>query len=98
MCIRDSPARGTTSGSGTDRMAFMLPVTMRVAPTVTFSGTLNWYDGSAVGTITSLSATYNEPHSVEFDATFASGSSAASRAMVIYNAGANGTLNMDAEL
>ena len=94
----EPPARGVTSGGSTDRMAFMLPVTMRVAPSVTFSGTLNWYDGSALGTITSFSATYTEPHSVEFDANFATGSSAAGRGMVIYNAGATGTLNMDAEL
>ena len=94
----EPPARGVTSGGGTDRMAFMLPVTMRAAPSVTMSGTLNWYDGAAVGTITSLGATYIEPHSVEFDATAASGSSAAGRGMVIYNAGADGTLNMDAEL
>ena len=94
----EPPARGVTSGSSTDRMAFMLPVAMRVASSVTMSGTLNWYDGAAVGTITSLSATYTEPHSVEFDASAASGSSSAGRGMVIYNAGANGTLNMDAEL
>ena len=94
----EPPARGVTSGSSTDRMAFMLPVTMRAAPSVTFSGTLNWYDGAAVGTITSLSATYTEPHSVEFDASFATGSSSAGRGMVIYNAGDTGTLNMDAEL
>jgi len=94
----EPPARGVTSGGGTDRMAFMLPVTMRAAPSVTMSGTLNWYDGAAVGTITSLSATYTEPHSVEFDASAASGSSSAGRGMVIYNASADGTLNMDAEL
>ena len=94
----EPPARGATSGGSTDRMAFMLPVTMRVAPTVTFSGTLNWYDGVTIGTITSLSATYPEPHSVEFDATMATGTSAAGRAMVIYNANDTGTLNMDAEL
>ena len=94
----EPPARGATSGGSTDRMAFMLPVVMRAAPAVTFSGTLNWYDGAAVGTITSFSATYTEPHSVEFDATFASGSSSAGRAMVKYNAGANGTLKMYAEL
>jgi len=94
----EPPARGTTSGGSTDRMAFMLPVTMRAAPSVTISGTLNWYDGSAVGTITSFSAVYTEPHSVEFDANFASGSSSAARPMVIYNASATGALSMDAEL
>ena len=95
----EPPARGTTSGGSTDRMAFMLPVTMRAAPSVTMSGTLNWYDGAAVGTITGLSATYTEPHSVEFDSTsFASGSSSATRSMVIYNASADGALSMDAEL
>ena len=94
----EPPARGTTSGGTADRMGFMLPVVMRVAPAVSFSGTLNWYDGVTVGTITSLSATYTEPHSVEFDANFASGSSSAGRAMTIYNAGANGTLKMDSEL
>ena len=94
----EPPARGTTSGGSTDRMAFMLPVVMRAAPAVTMSGTLNWYDGAAVGTITSLSATYTKPHSVEFDANFASGSSSAGRGMTIYNAGADGTLKMDAEL
>ena len=95
----EPPARGTTSGGSTDRMAFMLPVTMRAAPSVTMSGTLNWYDGQNVGTITGLNATYTEPHSVEFDSTsFASGSSSATRAMVIYNASADGALSMDAEL
>ena len=94
----EPPARGVTSGGSTDRMAFMLPVTMRAAPSVTISGTLNWYDGAALGTITSFSATYTEPHSVEFDANFATGSSSAGRGMVIYNADDTGTLNMDAEL
>ena len=38
-------------------------------------------------------------HSVEFDSTsFASGSSSATRSMVIYNASADGALSMDAEL
>lgn len=90
--------RGVTSGSSLDRMAMTLPVVMRAAPQLTFSGTLTWYDGAGTGTMTSISAQYTHPHAVEFDASAATGSSQAGRAMTIYNSGANGILQINAEL
>ena len=90
--------RGVTSGSSLDRMGMMLPMVMRAAPQLTFSGTLTWYDGAGTGTITSIGTQYTHPHAVEFDASMATGSSQAGRAMVIYNSGSSGVLKIDAEL
>ena len=97
--LNEHPLRGTaSSGTSLNRLAAVLPVIMRVAPTVTFSGTCQWYDGASTGTITSVSNTYSEPHSVEVDATVASGTTAQSKPICIYNDGKDGTFKMDAEL
>ena len=97
--LNEHPLRGTASSSTSlNRLAAVLPVIMRAAPTVAFSGTCQWYDGQNIGTVTSLSSTYSEPHSVEVDATAATGTTAQSRPICIYNDGKDGTFKMDAEL
>ena len=87
------------STSGVNRMGMTLPTTMRTAPSVAaLSGTLDWYDGNGVGTLTSFSALYTTQDSVEFDCTAASGTTNFGRAIVVYIGSNSGTLTIDAEL
>jgi len=81
------PARGVvTSSSSVGRIGFVLPVTMRAAPTLSMSGTLLWFDGSGIGTITlsTISAGYSTTDSWEIDANFATGTSALYRPVIAY--------------
>jgi len=97
--LNEHPLRGVASSTtNLNRLAAVLPVIMRAAPTVTFSGTCQWYDGASIGTITSVGNTYSEPHSVEVDATVATGTTAQNRPICIYNDDKDGTFKMDAEL
>jgi hypothetical protein len=71
---------------------------MRTAPTVALIGTLEIYDGAAVGTITSLSAGYSRVNGFEFDATRATGTFTGGRPAIIYNGTTNGSITLSAEL
>ena len=82
-----------------NRMGMTLPTTMRIAPTSTINGDIEWYDGSSSGVISSFSSLYSTVDSVEFDGTVDSGTSAASRPIVIYvSTTSSGVLSMSAEL
>lgn len=94
---QDPPARGVANSSTSiHRVGFSLPVIMRVAPTGSLSGSLNWFDGTGVVTISAISTAYSTPHSFEFDATTAG--TATYRPIIIYIGGNTGTINLSAEL
>lgn len=94
---QNPPARGVAgSASGINRVGFSLPVVMRIAPTASLSGSLNWFDGTGLVTISSFNATYSTPHSFEFDAI--TSSTATYRPIIIYIGGNTGTINLSAEL
>ena len=67
--------RGVNNGTNCQRMGISLPVTMRASPTVSFSGTIYFYNGSNTGTGTVVSATYSTADSFELDINKATGAS-----------------------
>lgn len=67
-----------------NRMGTSLPVTMRASPTISYSGTIQWYDGVSSGTITSASSLYSNTNSFEMDATPATGTTTQGRAVICY--------------
>jgi len=88
-----------SNSSSANRLGASLPVTMRSNPTVTFSGTIQTYDGSTSQTITSAGSAYSTTNFFEIDATFATGSSATSRPLVAYiDATITGYFSISAEL
>ena len=92
--------RGVASGgSSLNRLAMPTLVTMRAAPTLVISGTLDWYDGGGgVGTLTTQSSSYSTISSIEIDATAATGTTASTRPIVTYIGGNTGTITASAEL
>ena len=91
--------RGVSNGTtNLNRMGMTLPVTMRAAPTATSSGAHDWYDGTGIGTSTTVAAAYATADSVEFDMTAATGTTAGSRPIVFYISGSGGTISATAEL
>lgn len=106
MCQRyfirlvDPPARGP-AGSATllSRLGFMLPVHMRIAPTVTVSGTAMVYNGVSGSAIAVFNNWYTTPNSVEFDATAAAAAFAGGQAISLYkNGGGSCFFDIDAEV
>jgi hypothetical protein len=67
--------RGVNNGTNCQRMGISLPVTMRASPTVSFSGTIYFYNGSNTGTGTVVSSTYSTADSFELDIDKATGAS-----------------------
>lgn len=94
----DPPLRGVAANdTRPTRMALMLPVPMRVAPTsYSFSGTLNFWDGSNSGAYSSTYATFFRNTHVEFDFSLTVGYTAG-KAICLY-IGGGGTLTLSAEL
>jgi hypothetical protein len=86
------------STTAVSRVGGSLPVTMRISPNIAMSGTLSWFDGINIGTITALAAVYSTPESYEFDAGAATGSSAAYRPAVLYQGANAGSISASAEL
>ena len=75
-----------------NRLGMTLPVTMRIAPAVTSTGTFAWYDGSNIGQINSFTVTYTTKDSVELDSANSqsvpnamTGTSVATNPIIIYN-------------
>jgi hypothetical protein len=95
-----SPAGNGIFNSTTSiaRCAVGTQVQFRATPTVSISGTLGCYDGSATGTITAFSATYAGVNTMEFDATVATGTFTANRIARLYISAETGTINGSAEL
>jgi len=91
--------RGTASGStALNRLGMSILVEMRSNPTVSMSGTLDWYDGITSGTITAISSAYSTTQSVEIDATAATGTTVAGRPLTGYVGGNTGSLDASSEL
>lgn len=84
-------------GQSAARMGMTLPVIMRVAPSVTLSGTLSVYDGGTSAGITGILASYTYPDSVEIDG-FLTATLTTGRALVAYKANGGSYLSIDAEL
>lgn len=88
-----------SSSTAVNRLGASFPVTMRAVPTVTYSGTIPTYDGSGTGTITSATSVYSNLSFFEMDAPLATGTTAASRAVVSYlDAAITGNFSISAEL
>jgi hypothetical protein len=77
-----------------------LPVTMRIGPVPSLpDNILYWYDGFATGTLTAISVIYSlNLSAIEIDANTATGTSAAGRALVIYQSASQARLWLNAEL
>lgn len=84
----DPPLRGVVSGTaviGRAGMTFVVP--MRVAPTVTATGTASWYDGTVVQNQNALSASFLTPLSAEHDVGFPGFTFTIGRAGCLYQGG-----------
>jgi len=96
--ITEAPLKGVASSSTSiNRLATILPVEMRTAPTASFSGTVSLYDGFGVGSLSSVSSAYSTVDSIEFDATVSS-FTAAGRSIAVYRNSKTGKFIADAEL
>jgi len=81
------PLRGIwTTSSIAARCAAPFPVTMRIAPTPTYSGTIYLYDGSVTPSISSVATNYCTAQTMEFDLN-TSGGATAYRPACLYQAG-----------
>jgi hypothetical protein len=93
------PLRGTFNGANNwNRCSMSLPVPMRVAPTVSLSGTFDIYDGSQIGTVTAFTQQYTTTYSIELDGNTATGSFTAGRPCIFYNGTSTGVISSSAEL
>jgi hypothetical protein len=91
--------RGMASGASTlARMSIGFPVEMRVVPSVSMTGTYSWYDGTTVGTFTSISGFNATVDSFAIDANAATGTTVTSRPVGVIKQAQNGTLTVSAEL
>jgi hypothetical protein len=81
-------------------MSASFPVRMRVAPSVSMysSTTYSWFDGTTVGTFTSLNGWNATVDSFAIDALAATGTTAANRPVGIIKQGSTGKLEVTAEL
>jgi hypothetical protein len=98
--IQKPIARGVAGGTNAfSRVGMLLPTTMRTAPSITVSGTIDWFDGSGVGTLTSsnVSVTYSTVNGIEFDFTVGN-VTAQYRPIIIYTGGNTGSFVATAEL
>jgi hypothetical protein len=89
---------GVAGASAIARLGMSLPVEMRIAPAISISGTIIVSDGLSSPTITALTGQYSTTTSIQFDANFATGSSAAGRAAVAYNNASGWAVALDSEL
>jgi len=93
----DPPLRGVFSSSTlANRCGMVLPVVMRIAPTLTVTGTARIYDGTSTAAITSINASYNTVLSVEHD--LACSGMVANRPAILYNNGPSSTWFYSSEL
>jgi hypothetical protein len=90
------PLRGLTNGSGiANRMAMILPVVMRAAPSPTLGG-VSIFDGSSITTVISISTDYSNTNTVEYDFTQTVAINA-TRPCIVYQTG-TASLQLSAEL
>jgi len=90
------PLRGLTNGSGiANRMAMVLPVVMRTAPSSTLGG-VSIFDGSSITTVISISTDYSNANTVEYDFTQTAALNT-TRPCIVYQNG-TASLQLSAEL
>lgn len=73
------------NATAVNRAGGSLLTRMRAAPVITTSGTHSIYDGTNIGTVTSISVYYSSIDSFEIDATAATGTFTAGRPAIFYN-------------
>jgi hypothetical protein len=90
------PLRGVTNASGVaNRMAMLLPVVMRSAPSPTI-GAVSLFDGNSITTVSSITVDYSTSNVVEYD--FGSPATInATRPCVVYQTG-TASLQLSSEL
>ena len=94
----DPAGVGVNAGTTTvARITFSLYTRMRVAPTSTMSGTLNFYNGASTPTATSINSVFNSVSYGQFDFLI-SGTGATGQAMVMYTTGGSQYIDFSAEL
>jgi hypothetical protein len=86
-----------TSATSIGRIGMPLLVEMRASPTFSSFGALDWYDGSTVGTITTIGTAYTTPQGFDFDCNTATGSSATLRVCLLYVGNNVGGINLTSE-
>jgi hypothetical protein len=88
-----------SNASNVNRMGASYPVTMRAAPSISYSGTIFIYDGSGSSSVTSASSIYANTSFFELDATLATGGTAGQRPAIAYlDNTATGYFSISAEL
>jgi hypothetical protein len=88
-----------SNASNVNRVGGSLPVTMRAAPSITYSGTMLLYDGNSSLSATSCGSIYSTPNYFEFDATLSTGTTTIRSAISTYIDGTvTGTFSISAEL
>lgn len=95
----DPPLRGVVGAANTaNRMAMVFPVEFRDTPTVSYTGIPNVFDGTAVGAVTAIAASYLNFRSVEHDLTVGAGGLTVGRAACLYRNAGSSTWNYSAEI
>lgn len=92
--------RGVIGQSGTvaNRLGASLPVSMRAAPTISMTGTLQCYDGQNTTTFTGLTATYAMPGWIEVDSQgFTGGATLGAYRPALVYLWANGSVILNSE-
>lgn len=93
----DPAGAGVSSGGGTvARTLLPLYTKMRVAPTSTISGTLNFWNGGSAATCTSIQTVFNSVSQGQID--FACSVGSLGQAIMLYTTGGSQYLDFSAEL
>ena len=92
------PAGSGVSNASAQATRVLIPLwaKMRVAPTTTISGTMNFWNGGSTGGATALLGTYNSVSHGQLD--FAGGVGSAGQAVSLYTTGGSQYLDFSAEL
>jgi hypothetical protein len=93
-----APLKGVTSGGLSARVSLHFPVQMRVIPTVTGLIGLNFYDGAATPTVSSIATNYSTIYVAEYDLNMSTPWVTPSRPALLYQQVSNATTTFDAEL
>ena len=90
------PLRGIINGTtSAARCGMLLPIVMRVAPTVILNGTLVVFDGSVTPNVTAVTASYLSATVVEFDLSLSSSVTVGRPAIVIQTGSGNITISAE---
>jgi hypothetical protein len=81
-----------------NRLSKNLLVTMRTAPTLAVNGTFDWFDGTVIGTFTTILVQYSTISSIEIDTNAVTGATTTNRAALTYVGPNTGTITASSEL